>query len=64
LENEKSYVLDYQKDIFDVKRRQDSTDKAASGLLGYESLEDRPVLSYFDKLRRAKNLVSDLREQE
>ena len=68
-ENEKGYIQEFVKDasVFEGKRRFESVDKVGSmfvGMQGGESVEDRPMLSYFDKLRRARNMVSDLREQE
>ena len=69
LDNEKTFVQDFgfgkEQSLFDGKRRNDSLDKAASlAAPGFgDSLEDRPALTYFDKLRRAKNWVSELNEQ-
>lgn len=79
-ETEKSYVqlqeeLGYknrelqnsQLSVYDLKRKQD-TEKYNTFTTPQnpytDSIEDRPLLSYFDKLRRARNLVSDLKDQE
>lgn len=57
-----------QLSLFDMKRRQESVEKNVSFLtpqgVFQESIEDRPLLSYFDKLRRARNQLSDLKDQE
>ena len=55
--------------LFDSKRKQEAaTEKKVSFMspqpMYNDSSEDRPQLSYFDKLRRARNLVSDLKDQE
>ena len=57
-----------QLSVYDLKKKQETIDKHSNYLtpqpMYAESSEDRPLLSYFDKLRRARNLVSDLKDQE
>ena len=57
------------RNFFDTKRKQEATtEKKVSFMspqpLYNDSSEDRPLLSYFDKLRRARDIVSDLKDQE
>lgn len=58
-----------QLSAYELKRKQEvptekKTSFASPQPMYAETYEDRPVLSYFDKLRRARNIVTDLKEQD